>query len=387
MKKLIISGLILLVSTSMLVAQNAKVVTAFNYMQSLDYESAKGPIDEAINDPKTGAQAKTWFYRGAIYEQLYVDSNLRKKHLEALPEAIRSYKMAMKIDPKNQWKDQIKQGLLDCANLSYNEGVAPYNRKDFQSAYNNFRAAVDVYAYMNDSLSAKLVDTFASMYAASAAIKLKHYDDAEQLYKNLQQGGISQPEMYSSLSEIYLAKGDTAKAEDIIGKGRQVFPNDKQLMIDELNIVLFTKDCNKAIEKLQEAIKLSPDLTVLYVRLGDSYDRCNDTANSHAAYQQAIDKAPGNLVGYYQLGISYYNIAANLNNEMLKLPDSQQKQIDALRVKRDALFKKSLGYLEHAHQIDPKDMDTLIALKQVYARLNMLDKLDEVKKEIEALGG
>ena len=100
-----------------------------------------------------------------------------------------------------------------------------------------------------------------------------------------------------------------------------------------------------------------------------------------------IDKEPGNLIGYYQLGISYYNIAANLNNEMVKLPDSQQKQIDALRVKRDALFKKSLVYLERAHQIDSKDMDTLIALKQVYARLNMLDKLDEIKKEIEALGG
>ncbi|HYV94202.1 MAG TPA: tetratricopeptide repeat protein, partial [Chitinophagales bacterium] len=227
----------------------------------------------------------------------------------------------------------------------------------------------------------------ATMYAANAAIRLKHYDDAEKHYSDLQQRGVALPEMFSNISEIYLAKGDTAKAEEAIAKGRQLFPNDKQLMIDELNIVLFAKDCKKAIEKLKEAIKISPDLNVLYVRLGDSYDKCNDTANSHAAYETAIEKDPGNLVGYYQLGISYYNIAANLNNEMLKLPDSQQKQIDALRAKRDALFRKSLVYLEHARQINGKDMDTLVALRQVYARLNMLDKVDEIKKEIEALGG
>src|SRR5437773_2808450 len=102
MKKLIISCSILLASTSLMMAQSAKVVSAFNFMQQQDYESAKQPIDEASTDSKTGGQAKTWFYRGAIYEQLYVDSNLRKKHPEALAEAIRSYKMAIRIEPKNQ---------------------------------------------------------------------------------------------------------------------------------------------------------------------------------------------------------------------------------------------------------------------------------------------
>ncbi|HYV94965.1 MAG TPA: hypothetical protein VE978_24535, partial [Chitinophagales bacterium] len=150
-KRTVVTGIMLLILLSAN-AQNAKVVTAFNYMQSMDYESAIAPINEAITDAKTGGQAKTWFYRGAIYEQLYNDTLLRKKYPEALTEAIRSFKMALKIDPKNQWKEQLQQGLIECANFSYNEGVAPYNRKDFQSAYNNFRAAADVYAFLKDTL-------------------------------------------------------------------------------------------------------------------------------------------------------------------------------------------------------------------------------------------
>jgi hypothetical protein len=70
---------------------------------------------------------------------------------------------------------------------------------------------------------------------------------------------------------------------------------------------------------------------------------------------------------------------------MNKLDLSQQKQYDALKVTRDALFKKSLPYLEMAHKLDPKDMDTMTALKELYARLNMMDKLNDIKLQIDAV--
>lgn len=388
MKKHLISVLIVLVSVSASVAQNAKVVTAFNYLKSGDFEEAKSAINEAIQDPKTGAQAKTWFYRGAIYEALYGDTTFRKKNPDALAEAIRSYQKAMEIDPKNQWKDQIQQGLIECAGYLFNEGVAPYNNKDYLTAYNNFKQAADVYQYLNTSFGLSLVDTFATLYAANGALKLKRYDDALTLYTSLQNKNISRPEIYSNLAELYLAKGDTAKAQEIIGKGTQLFPNDKPLMIQELNVYLFSKDYVKAIDKLKAAIAKDPNFGALYIQLGNMYDQVKDTTNARQAYEQAITKDPGNFDGYYRLGASYYNRAVDLNNQMNKLPvNAPQKQYDALRVQRDALFKKALPFLERSHEIDSKDMDTMIALKELYARLNMLDKLEGIKKEIEAVKG
>src|SRR4051812_20160257 len=123
MKKSFFFGLVLMALGSGAMAQAAKVVSAYNYLRDLDFEQARQSIDEAITDAKTGSQAKTWYYRGAIYEQLYIDTNLRKKYPDALPEAIKSYEKAMEIDPKNQWKDQIQQGLIDCGSYLYNEGV------------------------------------------------------------------------------------------------------------------------------------------------------------------------------------------------------------------------------------------------------------------------
>jgi tetratricopeptide (TPR) repeat protein len=115
------------------------------------------------------------------------------------------------------------------------------------------------------------------------------------------------------------------------------------------------------------------------------YDQLKDTVNSRIVYEQAITKDPANFDGYYRLGASYYNRAVDMNNQMNALDMNAQKQYDLLKIQRDALFRKALPYLERAHEIDSKDKDTMIALKELYARLNMKDKSDQIKKELDAL--
>ena len=387
MKKLIISSLMVVAVATCVNAQSAKVVSAFNYLKSGDFEQAKSAINEASNDPKTGAQAKTCYYRGAIYEAIYGDTSYRKKNPDALTQAVNSYKKAMEIDPKNQWKTEIQQGLNDCANYAYNDGVAPFNSKDYQTAYNNFALAATTYDYLNATFKQGLIDTFATLYAGNAALKMKKYDEALAMYQTLLDKNISRPELYSNLGDLYIQKGDTAKAKEYIAKGVSMYPDDKGLMVQELNLYLFSGDPKAAIEKLKAAIAKDPNFTELYIQLGNLYDQVGDTANARKTYQQAIDKDPNNFNGYYRLGASYYNQAVDLNNQMNKLDLSQQKQYDALKVQRDILFKKGLPYLEKAHQLDANDLDTLGALKELYARLGQMDKSNEMKKQIDALKG
>jgi len=385
MKKFFSAALVILISSAAAFSQSAKVVSAFNYLKSGDFDQAKSSINDASQDAKTGAQAKTWYYRALIYEACYGDTNYRKKTPDALPEAIKSYRKAMDIDPKNQWKDEIKQGLMECANYSFNEAVKPFNEKDYQKAYSNFSLAAGTYEYLNTTFKVNIVDTFATMYAGNAALKMKQYDTAMVMYQKLLDKNISRPELYASLGDLYLQKGDTAKAKDIVSKGVAMFPDDKELIVQELNIYLFSGKPQDAIEKLKAAIAKYPDFTELYIQLGNLYDQIGDTANAAKTYKQAITIDPSNFNAYYRLGASYYNKAVDLNNQMNKLDLSQQKQYDALKQQRDATFKQALPYLEKAYQLDPKDKDTLGALKELYARLGQMDKSNEMKKELEGL--
>ena len=52
-------------------AQKAKVVSAYNYLNHNQLDKAKEAIDAAITNEKTMADAKTWFYRGNVYLQIY----------------------------------------------------------------------------------------------------------------------------------------------------------------------------------------------------------------------------------------------------------------------------------------------------------------------------
>jgi len=70
--KMILATLtVIVLATAGAFAQSAKVQTAINEMREGDFMAARDAINEASQDAKTGAQAKTWYYRGSIYDQLH----------------------------------------------------------------------------------------------------------------------------------------------------------------------------------------------------------------------------------------------------------------------------------------------------------------------------
>jgi tetratricopeptide (TPR) repeat protein len=126
---------------------------------------------------------------------------------------------------------------------SFNEGVLePYNQKNYQKAYESFNQSAHVYEYINTTFKTNYVDTLANLYAANAATKLKKYDEALAGYQAILDKGISRPDIYSNMGEIYLGMKDTVKAINVISEGAKKFPSDKTLMVQELNIYCFQKD-------------------------------------------------------------------------------------------------------------------------------------------------
>ena len=81
----------------------------------------------------------------------------------------------------------------------------------------------------------------------------------------------------------------------------------------------------------------------------------------------------------------YYNGAVETFNKANNLPQSKQKEYEAGIAKSKAEFGKALPYLETSLALNPEDRNTLISLKEIYARTNNLTKATEMKKRLEAI--
>jgi tetratricopeptide (TPR) repeat protein len=104
-----------------------------------------------------------------------------------------------------------------------------------------------------------------------------------------------------------------------------------------------------------------------------------------AAYKKAIEIKPDAWQSYYNLG-AYYN------NEGKKLQDAANNEKDNKKYEAgikaaDAQLAIALEYLEKAKELTEKGsedrMDILKALKQLYVRMNLTEKFEAVKKEMQ----
>jgi len=78
-------------------SQNSRVVSAFNYHRNGKLDKAKANIDLAIEHPITMNSAKTWFYCGNIYIDIYRSTKPKYKNLDplAINKAYAAYKKAI----------------------------------------------------------------------------------------------------------------------------------------------------------------------------------------------------------------------------------------------------------------------------------------------------
>ena len=85
----------------------------------------------------------------------------------------------------------------------------------------------------------------------------------------------------------------------------------------------------------------------------------------------------------------YYNQGAALTKDLAKLDADYSKtgiqKYEAVQKEMLALFDKALPYFQKAESLKPSDKNTLIALKEIYAKKNQVEKSNEYKLKLEKL--
>lgn len=402
-------------------AQTAKVTTAWrnleDYKTSGDIqalEKAKEAIDLATAHAETSQEAKTWLRRGEVYMALYEHTLRAETEKQADPAkkvalgyqltptsdldvAQEAFRKTLELDKKKSYTREAKEPLKRSASHYENKGVSLYNSKLYAEAVPAFEKAYEVRTVLNPGT----IDTTNIVNIAVSAEKGKVYDKAKEYYQKLidikhGKGGNN----YTSLANVYMAAGDTTGAMEVIRKGRTAFPDDIDLLITETNHYLKKDQKEAAIANLKAAIAKKPNDPTLYLVLANTYDRManpKDADGRDAAkpanydqlitdaetnYKKAIELSPDNVDALYSLGALYFNYGVGIGRAADSIKDMAKYNAENKRASEQ--FEKALPHLEKAHKLSPSDRSTMIALKQIYARLNQPEKVKEINDKLNA---
>lgn len=363
-------------------AQQSAVVSAWSYLKNNELANAQKSIDGAILDEKTKIMAKTWDYRGNVYLAIYKDGGKQINVPNSLMTAYESYAKASELDSKNEFKSSLDQVNFEMAYYFFNEGVPYYRDKNYDSAYQYFSISSNLFENSKPNYTSTFSDT-SLYYSGETAVLAGKLAEAKTIFNTLIERKYNDPGVYQNYANIFKTEKDTNQALTIIQSGRLLFPNDIGLINDEMNIYLTRGQFQLVIDKLKKAIELNPNSAEYHFVLGRTYENIADTSNARINYEMAISLKSNYFDAIYSLGAMYFNMAVEVNDSMNNTLD--QKIYDKLLPQRDQLFSKALPWLEQCHGLDAKDKNTLLALKELYARTNQLEKMNAIKKELDAL--
>jgi len=397
MKKYIILGICLFLSFS-LIGQNNKVQTAYSqlsYYQENKKENAealikaKDAIELACEHEKTMGGAKTWLYAGQIYQELSAADDAKLKE-GAVDKAFQAYVKVMdleKDEKKKRYSQDAVNNLKFLTPSMYNSGFEKYSAKDYKGAFALFSKVLkinEISESLNKKKTTAKIDTSTIFAAAASADKGGLKEEAKKYYSQLMDLKYDDPSVFQSLAKIYRDEGDAKKADEVLAKGREMFPDNSALLIDEINRLLNEKKMDQATEKVKEAIELSPDNASLYALLGSSYLNQQDYPVAEEMFQKAIEKDDSFADAYYNLGVVYYNQGADISKKAADLPIGDASY-DGMLKSSEELLGKSVPMFEKFLTLKPGDLSTMRILKETYLRLKMNDKYEDINKKMEAI--
>lgn len=394
-------------------AQQKNIQSASNSLRNKEYKEAIEFIDQAIKDPSTQSNPKAWATRGMIY--LTMDQLPEMKDMGHYKDAAASFVKVVELKPTYE-PEQVNSGLMYAAYKAYNEAVLTYNSKKYDDAYDAAKLTMDIHGIENGKRFAnnKSFDTVASsalVLQAYSAFYSEQLDKALPVLEKLKNNTIegNNANTYLIIIDVYKKKGDAAKELATIEEAKKRFPTNTSIRNEELNYYIRTKQQDKLMLKLEEAVKSEPGNPVYQYNLANAYTNMAFAkeagkpanydeliAKAEAGFEKALSLDPDNIGYHYDMGVLYFNQASEVIEQMNNVPPNDEKKYNELQKVRDEKFNKATPHLEKVYTTyepkfnsldgDNKEMykSALTAMKEIYARQNKMDKSSAMKTKLDA---
>ncbi|MCK9205886.1 MAG: tetratricopeptide repeat protein [Salinivirgaceae bacterium] len=372
-------------------AQNSKVQSAINRIKPMynELDKAKEDIDLAVAHEKTIGSAKAWKVRGQVYYEIARSTDEKFKNLCENPVqvAIDSYKKALELDVKNQFKTEIENQLKLIGVLQINKGIEFFNASQFDKAFYAFTSSLTI----DEKVQSGVIDTMIIFNAAIAADRAKMYDQAIEYYRKTAALKYEGSKVYGYIASTERERGDTVAFVNALKEGIDAYPEDNSILMVELINYYLNKDMSDlALGYLTKAIEKDPGNQTFYFAQGALYDKLKNFDMAKASYETAVELKSDYFDAYYNLGALYFNKGADMLKEANNIPANQQAKYDAAVKESLKELEKALPYLEKAHSIDGTEKSTILTLKEIYFKLRndkeeYMTKYQEMNEKAKAL--
>ena len=385
-------------------------------------QAAQDAIQTVLDMPGADKNPKVWSTKADIYnmiaetevaakDKLDVEAQISGKEaapfaftdLAAPVTAFNAYSKALGLTTKASDKTAIVKSLEKNSQYLNNIGITAFQNKKYPEAYQLFNSLISGHELISGNGGKSLLDTEEkvedyTLYAAYSAQTAGDNDNAMALFHKLADKDSKNVGVYEALFKAYLDT-DEEKAKSYLEKGRELDPEDPSLLFAEINYYLKKGEYKVLETKLAQAIEKEPNNASVRSVMGNVYNKLQQEETDPTKKQEYFSKAEdyfnqaleidgANFDAIYSLGELKYNKAASLTAELNELSNDLSKdgmrKYDALKTNMDKLFDDALPYFLKAHDVNPKDLNTLIALKELYARKNDLETSSKFKALIEA---
>lgn len=391
----------------------ARLLSTYNLDQTNNEDKlleAKTIIDHASKQDDIKGDSKVWSTMGEVYNALVgldqskalLDPAYEAKNPNGGMIAYQAYKKALDIEPGGKG---ILKALVTTIGSITNSGLASYERQDYGAAFNAFRSVLDIHDLLKSNGAESPFDLESELdnqyyITGLAAMNSGQRETARSYFEPLYDKGYDKPSVYDAMYMLTV-DDDMDEAEEILNTARERYPDDTGLLFAEINHYLRQNRIDELEDKLVKAIEIEPENPSLYSTMGNIYDRKYQDAfkegNNEVAddafgkaieyYNKAVEVKPDYSDAIYSIGAMYYNKAAFYTQEMNELADDYSKagteKYNKKKEQVEEMFAESLPYLKRVEALDPGDRNTLIALKEIFARQNDFDMSNVFKERLE----
>lgn len=339
-------------------------------LRSIKYEKELGK-EKYLDDSKAllGTLAASYANQG-------ITQSGNNKYIEAYKSFLKTYELK-KMDGVNQ---------TDTSNL-YNAALMAQNAEMYDEAVrlNKELIALQYRGFEYKATDAETGDivgfpnkTLMDQYVAAGA-----YKDPQVIPNDLR------PNYYIAIASTSIRAGDTATYNEFVSKGRKAFPENSALLTTELDIYIRSKQYDKALINLDQAIAQNPNdpkSKIYYYNKGVIlHTQMKKPEEALPAYSKAIELDSSYSDALYMHGLIYYDKAKAVTEKMNELPLNAKAKYDAAKKEQQDLFKQALPYFEKSSEASPEDKNTLLALAEIYRTLKMSEKAIETTKKIQTM--
>jgi len=354
-----------------------------------DYDNLLKWAEQTKENPKTANSPKMWYYRGLTFLKIStLNNDLSAQHPDAILTALEAFQNAIATDAKNRVTKESEANLLNVAIGLYNRAYGSYQSEKYSDAYKEFELAVPLMKYDTDGLLKRnnLTQEVLEQMMGYSAMNDGNNENAKKVFQKLIDGGTTESNIYASLARIHLNGGDTTAALQTIATGKEYNETDKTLINMELDIFLKQGRSKELIEKLSIAITDDPGNTIYYFARAISYEGLNDTEKAAADYDKILEIDPTYYDAAYNKGVMYLGKVANIVEEL----DGEYKPsiIEKKEAEIYVQYEKAIVEFENvfANNTEMELSDKLElakTMKKIYARLEKMDKYNEMKDFID----